>query len=361
MFAPEAIPAYAEGEAGLAPQGCESPAHAQAAEHVERYPKQQRQPPCMDELSQLHPHGVFLRREALDFGYRDWDLCDARKSGVITRIRHGAYVPTATWQHLDPVGRHRLLAQAVCLTHENRVALCHVSGAVEHGLRLWEADLSRVHVVRLDGASGGRERDVIYHQGEWTPDDIYASGELLVVDPQRCALETASLGTVESGLVTLDSVLDLGLGTVESLWSTYTTRMRRSPRSAKLQITLRLVRPGSQSVGESRARCMFWQQHLPEPVLQFEVYDATGNLVGTTDFAWPDHRLLGEFDGKVKYGRLLKPGEDPGDAVFREKTREDRLREATQWGFIRLVWADLYNPRGSAERVRRMMRLGLIA
>lgn len=315
----------------------------------------------MDELTHLHPNGVFLRREALDFGYRDWDLRDARKAGVITRVRHGAYAPTEVWQHLDPVGQHRLLAQAVSLTHGNRVALCHVSAAAEHGLRLWDADLSRVHVLRLDGASGGRERDVIYHQGDWTPDDIHPSGELLAVGPQRCALETAAIGSVESGLVTLDSVLDLGLATVESLWTLYTTQMRRSPYSAKLQITLRLARPGSQSVGESRCRCMFWCQHLPEPQLQFEVHDAAGNLIGTTDFAWPDHGLLGEFDGKVKYGRLLKPGEDAGDVVFREKTREDRLREATQWAFIRFVWADLYSPRASAERVRRMMQLGLIA
>ena len=86
-----------------------------------------------------------------------------------------------------------------------------------------------------------------------------------------------------------------------------------------------------------------------------------GNLVGITDFAWPEYRLLGEFDGKVKYGRLLKPGEEPGDAVFREKIREDLLREATRWALIRFVWANLYNPRASEERTRRMMRLGLIA
>jgi hypothetical protein len=35
-----------------------------------------------------------------------------------------------------------------------------------------------------------------------------------------------------------------------------------------------------------------------------------GNLIGITDFGWPRRGLVGEFDGKVKYGRLphLKPG-----------------------------------------------------
>src|SRR3712207_8138753 len=32
------------------------------------------------------------------------------------------------------------------------------------------------------------------------------------------------------------------------------------------------------------------------------------------------------FRSKVKYGRLLKPGQDPGDAVFEEKRREDAMR-----------------------------------
>ena len=62
-----------------------------------------------------------------------------------------------------------------------------------------------------------------------------------------------------------------------------------------------------------------WTQHLPEPQLQFKVYDEVGNLIGITDFAWPEFGLLGEFDGKIKYGRLLKDGET---AERRRRTRE---------------------------------------
>ena len=54
-----------------------------------------------------------------------------------------------------------------------------------------------------------------------------------------------------------------------------------------------------------------------------------GIVVGVADMAWPEHGVLGEFDGKVKYGRLLLPGESPGDAVFREKRREDEMRRLT--------------------------------
>ena len=91
------------------------------------------------------------------------------------------------------------------------------------------------------------------------------------------------------------------------------------------------------------------------------MYDDHGNLIGITDFAWPDLRLLGEFDGRIKYGRLLKEGEEPGDAVFREKEREDLLREITGFMMIRYIWANLFDPRTMAARTRRKMRMAAAA
>jgi len=58
----------------------------------------------------------------------------------------------------------------------------------------------------------------------------------------------------------------------------------------------------------------------------------------------------------VKYGRLLMPGEEPGDAVFREKRREDNLRRLTDFSMIRLTWADLYRGAETAARIRGLMR-----
>ena len=54
----------------------------------------------------------------------------------------------------------------------------------------------------------------------------------------------------------------------------------------------------------------------------------------------------------MKYGRLLRDGEDPGQVVYREKLREDRLRELG-WQVVRWVWADLAHPDVIAGRLRR--------
>ena len=111
----------------------------------------------------------------------------------------------------------------------------------------------------------------------------------------------------------------------------------------------------SESVGESRSRVILDRWKLAPSALQFEVRSADGGLVGRTDFAWEEQRLLGEFDGRVKYGRLLRPGQEPGDAVFEEKRREDAVRDEG-WGVVRWVWSDLARPDRLAARVRR--RLG---
>jgi hypothetical protein len=73
------------------------------------------------------------------------------------------------------------------------------------------------------------------------------------------------------------------------------------------------------------------------------------------DFGWPGLRTVGEFDGRVKYVRLLRPGQDPGDVVFEEKRREDDLRDAglqvVRWG-----WDDLGDFDLVAARLRRAFR-----
>ena len=109
------------------------------------------------------------------------------------------------------------------------------------------------------------------------------------------------------------------------------------------------------SPGESRGRWLFRASGLPAPALQYKVVRPDGTVAGTSDWAWREYGLLGEFDGRVKYGRLLKPGESPGDAVFREKRREDELREMTGWPMLRLIWSDYDHFLATAERIRRLM------
>jgi len=83
---------------------------------------------------------------------------------------------------------------------------------------------------------------------------------------------------------------------------------------------------------------------LPRPELQYCGFSADGRLVGRSDFGWPAFGVLGEFDGKQKYGELLRrPGQTAKDVLVDEKGREDKLR-ALGWAVIRWMWHDLTNP-----------------
>lgn len=113
----------------------------------------------------------------------------------------------------------------------------------------------------------------------------------------------------------------------------------------------------SGSVGESRGRWLFHAGGIPAPELQVKITRPDGTVVGISDWGWTDYNELGEFDGRIKYGRLLKPGQSAGDAVFEEKRREDEMREISGRGMLRLIWDDYSIPQVTLARVRRALRI----
>jgi hypothetical protein len=52
------------------------------------------------------------------------------------------------------------------------------------------------------------------------------------------------------------------------------------------------------------------------------------------------------------YGRLLRPGQRPGDVVFAEKVREDAIRD-TGFRVVRWIWDELDSFGDVMERLRR--------
>jgi hypothetical protein len=92
----------------------------------------------------------------------------------------------------------------------------------------------------------------------------------------------------------------------------------------------------SESPGESRSRFRMYLASLPDPATQWEV----PGLPFRADFAWPEHGVVGEFDGRIKYGRPLRPGQDLGEVLWEEKRREDLIR-STGLTVVRWVWSDL--------------------
>ena len=314
------------------------------------------QHPVMDELRILTElFGFFTRAEARDLGYDDRAVERAVRAKIWHRIRRGYYTFEDVWLQLDEVQRHRVRSHAVLRSLGPKVALSHVSGVIEHGIATWGLDLGRVHVTRLDGAAGRVEGDVVHHEGMCLDTDVLEIPAGRVLTPVRCVLEAGSRAGGERALVMTDSLLHLELSDEDQLAATF-RRLERWPWMRRMHIPVRMADGGAASAGESRGRWMFRIHRLPGPETQFEVYDANDRLVGTTDWCWPEDGLLGEFDGAIKYGRLLEPDQDVGEVMFAEKRREDLLREITGFGMVRLIWSDYDRPRVTVRRIERLLR-----
>ena len=301
-------------------------------------------------------HGFFTRAQARDVGYSDSDIASAVRAGCWHRFRRGYYCLSSRWSGLDAVERHVVRSRAVMHSLGPAVALSHVSASVAHGLDIWGIPLNRVHVTRLDGGAGRIEGDVVHHEGRALAGDLVEIAGLPVVSAPRAAIEAVGRSNGEVALAHFDSLLRRRLSDQQQLMKQFTV-MEFWPFKQHLHLPIRLADGRAGSIGESRGNWHFFHSGVPAPIPQFEVYSADGRLLGTCDWGWPEHKVLGEFDGRIKYGRRLTDGQDPGSVVFAEKQREDALREATGMSMIRIIWTDYERPRVLRSRFDRLLRL----
>jgi hypothetical protein len=306
--------------------------------------------------------GYFTTGQARDCGHDTRAIRDAVRSGEWRHLRRGAYALADTYDSLSEPDRHVVLTRAVVAKiGPDRVAVTHQSASCVHSHDQWGWDTSVVNVTRLDGGAARQEAGVRHHVGEIREDDLVEHPGMLVVREDRAVVEACTQMPVEAGLCIVDSALRLARVDHEMLLA-YGDRFEAWPESRHARLALRLGNGKAATVGETRSRYLFWRFGLPVPELQVEVRGRHGQLLAIVDFFWELYRHVGEFDGRRKYTRDIKPNEDVGEVVFREKRREDAVR-AEDLGMSRLIWAQLDPPvnRMTAERfasdLRRSRRL----
>jgi hypothetical protein len=284
--------------------------------------------------------GYAFRSDLLDVGLRDRHIRAAVREGFLERLRHGTYAPRDLTRPLTPERRHRLIAYSIVDKLGPAVALSHHSAAVAHGLPTWGIDLSVFHLTRLDGRSGRLDAGVRYHVGAVaSEDDITLGDGRQMMVAARSVIESCSLASVESGMVTASFALRSAIVSRPEL-EEFTERHARWPGMLHVRLAVGAAEPECESVGEVRSMHMFRVAAIPRPQPQY-VIQRDGTFVARTDFGWDEFRHVGEFDGEVKYGRLNPyAGSELGQVVVNEKWREDEVR-ATGYGVSRWGWRDL--------------------
>lgn len=262
------------------------------------------------------------------------------------RLRRGAYSTELS----DELQRHRQLIAATLPVLADGCVLSHTSAAVLHGLPVAARDLQRVTVTH-PGKGGCLIAPALHrYRTPLAPSDTEVVDGLVRTTLPRTVIDLARCGDLAMAVAAADRALRVGLHREELLLQLDAAPRRRG--IARARIVAQRADGLSESAGESCSRVLMWQLDLPMPELQLLV-EVAGHRY-RADFGWRNQRVLGEFDGKVKYELLLRDGETAADVVMREKRREADLR-AAGWWVVRWTWSDLAQP----ERFERLISAAL--
>lgn len=298
------------------------------------------------------PSGALIARDqALLFGISRDDIKRRLERGEWVALRPGAYVRADVLASMSDVQRHRLQIDATAVGSAEIIS--HRSAAVLHGIDLIQVPGRRVTVTRPTARAGRRTSVLHTYCAPIDKDEVVQVGPHLVTDPARTIVDLARCLPFADAVAAADSALHRKLVTPEEL----VKAVARAPRRPGIRAAHRVIAfasPLAESVGESRSRVLITRELLPEPTLQLPIRDETGVVVAHTDFGWEEQRTVGEFDGVEKYGRQLRPGVRPGDRIYEEKLREDRIRRLG-WNVVRWTWSELDQPGVVGDRIRRAL------
>jgi hypothetical protein len=291
--------------------------------------------------------GLALRPALLAAGVTDDELRRLRRKRLVAVVRPGAYVSADDARLADDLARHAFAVRATLVKVADGAVVSHVSAAALHGLTMWDVCLRRVHVT-VNRHSGGRRTRLLHvHPAALHPDDVVAVGGVVCTSVARAVVDLARTLPFEQALVITDAARHRHrVSAVELVAAVERVTGRRGGPDARRVVAA--ADPRSESPGETRSRIAIARAGLPAPALQHDVPE----IGARTDFYWEEFATVGEFDGKVKYGRGLRPGQDPGEAVFAEKRREDALRDLGL-KVVRWYWDELCPFDAVAARLRR--------
>ena len=254
----------------------------------------------------------------------------------LLRLRRGVYTDLDV-AHLTPQALAVLQVGAARLTSDVDLVAAGATAAIVHGLPLLGSCPPRLRLVE-------RKQDRPQHHGSSASlrhDEVVDVG-VPVTSLARTAFDVARARGHLAGVLIADAVLAAGVRR-EALTLVLDGRSGW-PGAGAAGTALSFADGRSESPLESLGRVRFAEQGLPAPQLQVLIADHTGPFA-RADQCWEEHRTIAEADGALKYTTAA--------ALFAEKRREDRLRDA---GFevVRYTWDEaLHRPDVLAARVRR--------
>lgn len=275
------------------------------------------------------------------------------QAGKLVRLRRGCYARGSWWSGLAAAERRRQLIFAHALgtltTSAGGYAYSHTSSASMRALQLWNVD-DRVHLTQASCPSPiSHGREVVAHTRRLSSSEVCFVEGLPCTTLERTVVDCCLMFSVRQAVILVDHASRRGadLSRLRSQCSALTGRNG----VIALRKALELADPRSESAGESLTRELLHRLKIRPPELQYVVHTPVGDH--RLDFAWPEHKVALEFDGKTKYFDYRPTG----DVIFAERRREKALMEQG-WTFIRVEWKDLFNEAEFKYRVLGALNRG---
>ncbi|MEH0109364.1 type IV toxin-antitoxin system AbiEi family antitoxin domain-containing protein [Tersicoccus sp. MR15.9] len=269
--------------------------------------------------------------------------------GVLRRVRRGWYISQDRWQRLDADDRYRVVVYAGGFSLSDAAVISHHSAAALHGLHLLAVP-DQMHARVAAPVSGrGTRTGVSYHRLAVQIVPTTTAHGLHISGLEDVVRDVATVASHREALVIADQAARRGLdsGALRSWIADNPGRhgVRR------LALVIDRLDPAAESAGETLTRVLLHEWAVPLPVSQCWIPTAIGDH--RVDFAWPDRRIVLEFDGRGKYFDYRPTAE----ALYEERRREKALINAG-WRVIRIGWADVTR---NTEAFRRLITVALAA
>lgn len=302
---PQAAQRFSAVHCGGRPQGSVEATHARSG---------RRQGACMTtEILIAREHHRLRLREAL-------------RDGSIERLRHGAYRVKRPSKDARAVAeRKRSLdrIRAVHLQLRAEHVFSHDSAALLWGMRCWRSP-AKIHVLQAYRAGKAAAQDIVRRRP--LPLTVATVDDIPVTDRAETVADCLRTMPPLDGLVLLDGALANGLD--EDRVREHVERRNKQRGRAIARHLLDLTDPGAESAWESFLRYLADRAGLPRPQTQVPVETSEG--LYRVDLGWPDHGVLAEFDGQIKYvDGAFGTEYDADEARFAEKLRDDAITAAT--------------------------------
>jgi hypothetical protein len=261
------------------------------------------------------------------------------------RVRPGIYTSRRAWEDLPAWDRYLLRVHAFRLVRPGAM-FSHESAAALRGLPLFGHPRD-IHIF-----DERRERSLAYGDVH-----VHTSADRRRVQEVDGILLTTVADTVIDLARALPPAFGLAVADAAARTSDVTgmelravLERQRNPRGRRrAEWVVSRTTPLAESVGESLSRAVIEWCGFPSPELQRE-HRVEGRRY-RSDFCWPEHRVIGESDGWMKYG----DGGDPTAsalAIREEKRREDALRRA-EWRIARWDYAGVMTVTGLRDALTR--------